>query len=75
MLSAPQIHYLLDSIDAKRLPHDAAVIESLLQTAGFAAARHDVRARSRLSPNMSIETRNTRRPWRRPLFSVRFRVT
>jgi hypothetical protein len=41
-LSAPQIHHLLDSIDAKRFPQDAAVLEGLLQTAGSAAARHDV---------------------------------
>jgi len=41
-LSAPQIHYLLDNIDSKRFPQDAAVIQGLLQTAGSAAASHDV---------------------------------
>jgi hypothetical protein len=42
LLSAPQIHDLLHSIDAHRLAQDPAALESLLQTAGAAAAQHDL---------------------------------
>jgi hypothetical protein len=42
LLSTPQIHDLLHTIDAHRLAQDPATLESLLQTAGDAVAHHDV---------------------------------
>jgi len=42
LLSTPQIHHMLSSFDAQRFPQDAAVLDGLLQTAGSAAAHHDV---------------------------------
>jgi hypothetical protein len=41
LLSAPQIHNLLHSIDAHRSGQDPAVLDGLLQTAGAAVAQHD----------------------------------
>ena len=42
LLSTPQIHDLLHSIDAHRLAQDPAVLDRLLQSAGDAVAHHDV---------------------------------
>jgi hypothetical protein len=42
LLSAPQIHDLLHSIDTHRLAQEPAVLNSLLETAGAAVAQHDV---------------------------------
>jgi hypothetical protein len=42
LLAAPHLHDLLHSIDAHRLSEDPAALESLLQSAGAAAAHHDV---------------------------------
>jgi len=42
LLSAPQIHDLLHSIDAHRFAQEPAVLNSLLESAGAAVAQHDV---------------------------------
>jgi hypothetical protein len=42
LLSTPQIHDLLHSIDAHRLAQDPAVLDRLLESAGEAAAHHEV---------------------------------
>jgi hypothetical protein len=42
LLSTPQIHDLLHSIDMHRSQQEPAVLDSLLQTAGAAVAHHDV---------------------------------
>jgi hypothetical protein len=42
LLSAPHIHDLLHNIDAHRLSPDPALLDTLLQAAGDAAAHHDI---------------------------------
>jgi hypothetical protein len=42
LLSTPQIHELLHNIDTHRSQQEPAVLDSLLQSAGAAVARHDV---------------------------------
>jgi hypothetical protein len=41
-LSSPQIHHLLNTIDAQRFPLSTAALDGLLQTAGTAVSHHDM---------------------------------